>query len=60
MKPLRWLAVSAAVPPPSHARAEVSEVRIAKQPGINYPGPIVMEQQESCFLRSGRAAGELT
>jgi len=31
---------------PAVARAEVAEVRITKQPGIIYLGPIVMEQQK--------------
>ncbi len=30
---------------PAYARAEISELRITKQPGIIYLAPIVIEQQ---------------
>ena len=49
MKPFRWLALLAVMLLPGLlpglVRAEVSELRITKQPGIIYLGPIVMEQQ---------------
>ncbi len=46
MSPFRLLAACAAMLLPGLARAEVAEVRITKQPGIIYLGPIVMEQQK--------------
>lgn len=45
MKLIRLLALLA-LWAPGLARAEVSELRITKQPGIIYLGPIVMEQQK--------------
>ena len=44
------LPMLAAVP----ARAEVAEIRITRQPGIIYLGPIVMEQQKLVEREAGR------
>ena len=43
---MRYLTLALALLLPGLVRAEVSEVRITKQPGIIYLGPIVMEQQQ--------------
>ncbi len=55
---LPWAALSlfAVLALPGVVRAEVSEVRITKQPGIIYLAPIVMEQQK-LVEKAGEALG---